>query len=684
MENKRLLITGGAGFIGSNIVEYLLSNNKINFIRILDNLSTGKKNNIEHLLKKYSNLEFMYGDISNIEVCRKAMIGIDFICHQAALGSVPRSVEDPLNSHISNVNGFLNILISAKENNIKRIVYASSSSVYGDDARLPKQEDNTGKVLSPYAATKLIDEIYAGVFTKCYGMECIGLRYFNIFGPRQDPFGQYAAVIPKFIDLIKKNESPVINGDGNYSRDFTYVENAVYANYLALTTDNKNCFGQAFNIGCEGQITILELFNTIKQNLNMELEPIFGEKRQGDIPHSNADITKAKDFLGYRCLVDFKEGIKKTIEYYKYSHHNKINKLLIEKTDYSFLLNREPIIVDNEQFAKTIKNDYILITGGCGSIGSEIVRQIVKLGINNIIIYDNSECGVFNFKNELNIKNSPNKIQFILGNILDTYNLNSVFSKYLPKVVFHCAAYKHVPIMEENPNESIKVNILGTKNVADLALKYNIEKFIMVSTDKAVNPTSVMGASKRISEIYINHLNLFEKTIFITTRFGNVLGSSGSVIPTFIEKIKKNENLEITHPDITRYFMTIPEAAQLVIHSYLLGSKNEILLFDMGKPIKIVDIAKKLINYFNDMEFVTSSNIIYVGLRPGEKLFEELSYLDETILPTTNKHIMKLRHTLIENDKDFLKKFEFMINNNYYNIQELKQKIKEIISEYNH
>ena len=224
-----LLITGGAGFIGSSILEHCINKNLFNKIVILDNLSTGHKYNIEEFLK-YDRVEFIHGDISNLETCRKAMKDIDLVCNQAALGSVPRSVKDPLSSHISNVNGFLNILIAAKEEGIKRVVYASSSSVYGDHPVLPKVEENTGNVLSPYAATKAIDEIYAGVFTKCYGMECIGLRYFNIFGPRQDPNGAYAAVIPLFIKQLMNHESPVINGDGSYSRDFTYIGDVVNIN----------------------------------------------------------------------------------------------------------------------------------------------------------------------------------------------------------------------------------------------------------------------------------------------------------------------------------------------------------------------------------------------------------------------------------------------------------------------
>ena len=313
-QNLNILVTGGAGFIGSNIVEKLL-NDGVKFVRVLDNLKTGKIDNIQFLLDKYSNLEFMYGDISNLEDCRKAVKDINVITHQAALGSVPKSIDDPLSSHISNVNGFLNILISAKEEGIKRIVYASSSSVYGDHPVLPKVEENTGNVLSPYAATKAIDEIYAGVFTKCYNMECIGLRYFNVFGPRQDPNGAYAAVIPKFLNFMKNGIRPTINGDGSFSRDFTYIENVVQANIKGLTTDNKKCYGEAFNIGAGGRFSLIELFNILKKELNLDMNPIFGPNRPGDIPHSNADITKAKNMLGYDPKINFETGIHKLINY---------------------------------------------------------------------------------------------------------------------------------------------------------------------------------------------------------------------------------------------------------------------------------------------------------------------------------------------------------------------------------
>jgi UDP-N-acetylglucosamine 4-epimerase len=311
-----LLITGGCGFIGSNIAEHFLENNLSESITIIDNLSSGFIKNIQHLLDKYKNLTFIKGDIQDIEFCRNLTKNIDAICHQAATGSVPRSITNPYFYHQNNVDAFFNLLIAAKENGCKRFVYASSSSVYGDSESLPKIENNTGNVLSPYAATKKINEIYANVFYKCYGIEIIGLRYFNVFGEKQNPNGEYAAVIPKFIDLIKNGESPIIYGDGTFSRDFTYVKNVVRANYLALTTDNTECFGEIFNIGAGGRITINEIFFKICEILGKNITPNYQPNRKGDIPHSNASINKAQNMLGYVPEIGFEEGLKKTIMYF--------------------------------------------------------------------------------------------------------------------------------------------------------------------------------------------------------------------------------------------------------------------------------------------------------------------------------------------------------------------------------
>jgi UDP-N-acetylglucosamine 4-epimerase len=323
MNNQSILITGGAGFIGSHIVEYLI--NKVKFVRVIDNLSTGNIDNIKKFLD-YENFELVIGDITDINILKKAMNNIDIICHQAALGSVPRSIDKPFDTHNVNVNGFYNLLLCAKELNIKRVVYASSSSVYGDNETLPKVEHLIGNHLSPYAVSKYVNELYGKVFSRCYGMECIGLRYFNVFGPRQNPNGPYAAVIPKFIDSLLNNKQCVINGDGSYSRSFTFIDNVIFANVLALFTTNEKSFGEAFNIGTTKQITILQLYNNIKHNLGSNLDPIFMDNRNGDIPHSNADITKAKNCLGYKPYIDFSEGIKQTINYYVNCHVVTVNK----------------------------------------------------------------------------------------------------------------------------------------------------------------------------------------------------------------------------------------------------------------------------------------------------------------------------------------------------------------------
>lgn len=315
ISNKNFLITGGAGFIGSNIVEYLLKY-KAGKVRVIDNLATGFYQNLKDYVG-LANFEFIEGDLSNIETCQKALQGITHVCHQAALGSVPRSIKDPIATNNANITAFLNIITTAKEMGIQRIVYASSSSVYGDSPVMPKKEENIGNPLSPYAVTKLVNELYANVFYKTYGLEIIGLRYFNIFGPRQNPSGAYAAAIPLFMNAIIKNESPTIFGDGEQSRDFTFVENAVQANIKALLTDNKDAIGQVFNIAVSERITINELFNNLKEFSNSDLKPIYKEKRIGDIPHSLADIGKAKQLLNYNPEFKVKEGLKITFDWFK-------------------------------------------------------------------------------------------------------------------------------------------------------------------------------------------------------------------------------------------------------------------------------------------------------------------------------------------------------------------------------
>jgi UDP-N-acetylglucosamine 4-epimerase len=311
LKEKRVLVTGGAGFIGSHIVEGLL-NKGVKYVRIIDNLSTGSMNNIKHLLEKYDNLEFMFADISDYGKCVEAVKDIDLVCHQAAMGSIPRSIADPLTTHNSNVNGFINILHATKEAGIKRFVFASSGSIYGDDKHMPRQEEYVGRQSSLYAVSKYVDELYASIYHMHYNVEVIGLRYFNVFGPRQKQDGMYAAVIPKFITQIKNNETATINGDGSYSRDFTYVANIVEANIKALTTINGECFGQMFNIGAGGNITILELYNKINEIIGKDIKPTFKAVRKGDFPYSSANISKAQKLLGYDVIVPFEDGLRQT------------------------------------------------------------------------------------------------------------------------------------------------------------------------------------------------------------------------------------------------------------------------------------------------------------------------------------------------------------------------------------
>jgi UDP-N-acetylglucosamine/UDP-N-acetylgalactosamine 4-epimerase len=315
----KILITGGAGFIGSNLCEYFLS--KGNSITCLDNFSTGHKHNIAHLISN-SSFKLIEGDIRNSEDCVKAVQNCDYVLHQAALGSVPRSIKDPSTTNDVNITGFLNMLVAARDANVKRFVYAASSSTYGDSEALPKEEDIIGKPLSPYAITKFVNELYAANFSNLYGIETIGLRYFNVFGPKQDPNGAYAAVIPKFISQLIQHQSPVINGDGNYSRDFTYIENIIQMNELAMETKNPEALNTVFNAAFGDQNTLNELVESLKLLLSkydpkiINIKVNYGANRVGDIPHSLASITKAKELLEYKPAFSLKQGLEKAIHWY--------------------------------------------------------------------------------------------------------------------------------------------------------------------------------------------------------------------------------------------------------------------------------------------------------------------------------------------------------------------------------
>lgn len=315
IKSSSFLVTGGAGFIGSNIVEWLLQNGAKK-VRVLDNLSTGFYENISRF-KEMKSFEFIEGDIRDIDVCLNACAGIDYVSHQAALGSVPRSINDPITTNSVNISGHLNILFACKEKGIKRMVYAASSSTYGSSQELPKREDVIGKPLSPYAVTKYVNELYAEVFSNTYQFKTIGLRYFNVFGPRQSPQGAYAAVIPLFFDSIINGRSPFINGDGEQTRDFTYVENAVQANILAMLSTKEESLNQVYNIALGERISLNELFHLIKSICgNLSIDPIYRESRIGDIRNSLADISKAQRLLGYNPRVSVRDGLELTYKYW--------------------------------------------------------------------------------------------------------------------------------------------------------------------------------------------------------------------------------------------------------------------------------------------------------------------------------------------------------------------------------
>lgn len=317
--NSTILITGGAGFIGSNLCEHFLK--KGYSVVCLDNFSTGFRHNIEHLFS-HPDFRLIEGDIREYTMCQKALDGVDYVLHQAALGSVPRSIQDPITTNEVNVSGFLNMLHASKEAGIKRFVYAASSSTYGDSESLPKVEDKIGKPLSPYAITKYVNELYADVFSKTYGMETIGLRYFNVFGRKQNPNGAYAAVIPKFVMQLMQHESPVVNGDGNYSRDFTYIDNVIQMNELAMTTQNPDAINTVYNTAFGDRTTLNDLIHYLKKYLSefdseiSTVEVVHGPNRMGDIPHSLANIEKAKALLDYNPQFSIAQGLKEAVKWY--------------------------------------------------------------------------------------------------------------------------------------------------------------------------------------------------------------------------------------------------------------------------------------------------------------------------------------------------------------------------------
>ena len=319
IHNKVVLVTGGAGFIGSNSCEALLNNG--NKVICFDNFSTGNKKNIENFLSSPA-FTLFEGDVRNPDDCQKAVTGVDLVLHLAALGSVPRSINDPVSTNAVNISGFLNMLVAARNEGIKRFVYAASSSTYGDSTSLPKVEDVIGKPLSPYAVTKYVNELYADVFHRCYGIDTIGLRYFNVFGRKQDPNGAYAAVIPKFVMQLMQHESPVINGDGNFSRDFTYIDNVLQINLLALSTTNSAALNTVYNVAFGESTTLNELVACLKEiaaeydSKISSIPIIHGPNRAGDIPHSLASIEKAKQLLNYSPQYSLKAGLKDSVKWY--------------------------------------------------------------------------------------------------------------------------------------------------------------------------------------------------------------------------------------------------------------------------------------------------------------------------------------------------------------------------------
>ena len=325
LKSKTVLVTGGAGFIGSNLCEALLKLGAN--VRCMDNLSTGFKHNIEPLLN-HNNFKFIKADIRDLEACQEACSQVDFVLHQAALGSVSRSINDPITTNAVNVTGFLNMLVAARDQNVNRFVYAASSSTYGDSEKLPKREDEIGVPLSPYAIIKYVNELYASIFKNSFNLDTIGLRYFNVFGRKQDPKGAYAAVIPKFVIQLINHEAPTINGDGSFSRDFTYIDNVIRMNFLALTTTNESALNQIYNTAVGDRTTLVQLMHSLKKYLSKfdpaiaNVKQRYGPNRLGDIPHSQASIDNAVKLLNYKPTHDFESGLKNAVDWYWESFKN--------------------------------------------------------------------------------------------------------------------------------------------------------------------------------------------------------------------------------------------------------------------------------------------------------------------------------------------------------------------------
>lgn len=576
------LITGGAGFIGSNLVEYLLRYNA-GYVRVLDNLSNGYYENIQDFIG-LPNFEFLEGDIRNLETCKMAVEGVNFISHQAALGSVPRSIADPITSNEVNIGGFLNMLSAAKDSPVlKKMVYAASSSTYGDSAKLPKIEGNEGSPLSPYAVTKLVNELYADVFSRVYGFNTIGLRYFNIFGPKQNPDNPYAAVVPIFCQAFLDGLPPLINGDGETSRDFTFVENAIQANIRALFANGFSKH-EVFNVACGDQISLNEMVFHLQTISLKDIKAQYGPERVGDVRHSKACISKIKNLLDYKPNISFKDGLQKVFQWYK---EKKIK----------------------------MKDKTVLITGGTGSLGKALTGHIFKNfpEVKKVIIFSRDEQKQFQMAQEFPENKFP-QIRFFLGDVRDEQRLIRAFQDV--DIVIHAAAMKHVHLAEYNPDECIKTNIGGAQNVIRAALQCGVSNVVALSTDKACAPINLYGATKLTSDklfVAANNIRGSNPIKFSVVRYGNVMGSNGSVIPFFLKK-KKEGKLPITDSGMTRFNITLQGGVDMVMHAINNAWGGEIFIPKIPS-YRITDVATAV---------APECKQVIIGIRPGEKIHEEM------------------------------------------------------------